>query len=597
MSRIIFYKISVKKITLLKLRCKSMNIPFPSHIRTALIDMDGVLYDSMPHHARAWHQMMSEQGLHTTPEEFFLYEGMTGQATINHIFRREAGREVSPEEAKKLYARKAELFVQSGKKVPMKGADRMLKALMDSGVQRVLVTGSAQSSLLNAINSDYPGAFPDDMRVTALDVTKGKPDPEPYLKGAEKAGVAPSDAIVIENAPLGVRAGKAAGAFTIAVTTGPIPRERFEEEGADMIFSSMDEFADWLEAELPEATLCHRLDEAVQRHNPASVTIVTDSNVDRLVLHLLEESETLKNSNKVVIPPGEDHKNIESVSKIWLALEEAGATRHSLVVNIGGGLITDIGGFAGATFKRGIKVINLPTTLLGAVDAATGGKTGINFNGLKNEVGAFHLPAEVIISALPLATLSDREILSGYAEMIKTGFIADAALYSELLNAEKVISDRARLEKAIARCVEIKEDVVAQDPTEKGLRKILNFGHTAGHAFESLALERKQSLAHGEAVAHGMLVELVLSHMLTGFPSAELYRYADALLKPLYPRTRVTCDDIDPLIELMRHDKKNASAGRPNFTLLTSPGNPIIDMLPSIEEIRSAIEIYIDIMG
>ncbi|MDE6337643.1 MAG: 3-dehydroquinate synthase [Muribaculaceae bacterium] len=574
-----------------------MNTPFPQDIRAALIDMDGVLYDSMPHHARAWHQMMKEQGIDTVQEEFFLYEGMTGQATINLIFNRELGRDTTPEEAKRLYTRKAELFVNSGKKEPMPGADRMLRALMRGGIPRVLVTGSAQSSLLNSLNDDYPGAFPDNLRVTALDVKHGKPNPEPYLIGAAKVGVDPKQAIVIENAPLGVRAGKASGAFTIAVTTGPIPREEFVKEGADLIFSSMNEFADWLETELPKAELCHRLDEAVEKLQPASVTVVTDSNVDRDVMPLFAGSTVVKKGNKVVIPPGEDHKSIESVTHIWVALEEANATRRSVVVNIGGGLITDIGGFAGATFKRGIRVVNLPTTLLGAVDAATGGKTGINFNGLKNEVGAFHLPSEVIISALPLATLSRREILSGYAEMIKTGLIADATLYNELLHVEEVIADTMRLEKAMKRCVEIKEDVVANDPTEKGLRKILNFGHTAGHAFESLAIERHQSLTHGEAVAHGMLVELILSHMLKGFSSTELHRYATNVLKPLYPRVKVSCDDVDLLIGFMAHDKKNAKAGQPNFTLLTAPGDPVIDCLPDIKDIRTALEIYLDMMG
>lgn len=574
-----------------------MNTPFPQDIRAALIDMDGVLYDSMPHHARAWHQMMKEQGIHTDPDEFYLYEGMTGQATINLILRREAGRDAAPGEAERLYARKAELFAASGKKEPMPGAARMLKALMQGGIPRVLVTGSAQSSLLNALNTDYPGAFPEDMRITALDVTHGKPDPEPYLKGAEKAGTEPARTIVIENAPLGVRAGKAAGAFTVAVTTGPIPREEFEKEGADMIFSSMDEFADWLEAELPKAALCRRLDEAVAKLSPASVTVVTDSNVERCVMPLFAGSRVVGKANRVILPPGEDHKSIDSVAKIWQALEEADATRRSAVVNIGGGLITDIGGFAGATFKRGIRVVNVPTTLLGAVDAATGGKTGINFNGLKNEVGAFHLPSEVIISALPLATLSRREIFSGYAEMIKTGLIADAELYAELLHAEDVTADLPRLEKAMQRCVEIKEEVVAADPTEKGLRKILNFGHTAGHAFESLAIERHQSLTHGEAVAHGMLVELILSHMLKGFSSSELHKYCSVVLKPLYPRVNVSCEDIELLIGFMAHDKKNAKAGEPNFTLLTAPGNPETDCIPSRKDITVALEIYLDMMN
>lgn len=564
--------------------------------RAALIDMDGVLYDSMPYHARAWHQMMSEQGIATDPEEFFLYEGMTGPDTINLIFRRELHRDATEDEKRDLYARKAELFNEYGKKEVMAGASRMLRAFIRAGVARVLVTGSAQASLLGRLDTDYPGAFLPGMRVTAMDVEKGKPDPEPYLKGAAKAGVNPGEAIVVENAPLGVRAGKAAGAFTVAVTTGPIPREAFEKEGADMIFDSMDHFADWLEENFP-ATLPGRLDDAVARLKPATVTVVTDENVEREVIHLFEGSATLEKSNRVVIKPGEDHKSLESVTRIWDALEKAGATRKSVVVNIGGGLVTDIGGFAAATFKRGIRFINVPTTLLGAVDAATGGKTGINYNGLKNEIGAFHLPSEVVISAKPLSTLPRRELLSGYAEMLKTGLIADAGLYRELLDVEGMLADHARLEKAMERCVEIKEDVVAQDPTEKGLRKILNFGHTAGHAFESLAIERRRPLAHGEAVAHGMLVELILSHMLKGYPSEEVHRYAGEVLKRLYPRVEVSCKDVPLLIELMAHDKKNAVVGQPNFTLLTAPGEPVIDCVPERKDIEAALDIYRDIMN
>lgn len=212
----------------------------------ALIDMDGVLYDSMPYHTLAWQQMMREIGVPTDRDEFYLYEGMTGKATIDLIFMRELGRHASEEEACRLYRRKADIFVSMGQKRPMPHADRMLRTLMDNGVGRVLVTGSAQNSLLDRLDMDYPGAFLPGMRVTAHDVSHGKPDPEPYLRGLEKAGVAADEAIVIENAPLGVRAGKAAGIFTVAVTTGPIPREAFEREGADLIFPSMGDFADAL---------------------------------------------------------------------------------------------------------------------------------------------------------------------------------------------------------------------------------------------------------------------------------------------------------------------------------------------------------------
>lgn len=580
-------------------------------MRAALIDMDGVLYDSMPHHARAWQAMMTEAGIKTEPNEFYLYEGMTGAATIDLIFMRELHRHATPEEQHTLYQRKTDIFNASGKKTLMPGAAEMLQSLMDAGLKRVLVTGSGQASLLDNISHDYPGAFLPGMSVTAHDVTKGKPDAEPYLKGAAKAHAEPVEAIVIENAPMGVKAGKAAGCFTIAVTTGPIPVKAFEEAGADLIFPSMPEFAEWLREELEKRisareSLVRRLDAAVEALNAPTVTVVTDSNVERDVMHLFYDSRTIGaqvgnllygDGSKVVLAPGEDHKNLESAMTIWNVLEEAGATRKSAVVNIGGGLVTDIGGFAAACFKRGIRFVNVPTTLLGAVDAATGGKTGINFNGLKNEIGAFHLPSDVIISALPLLSLSEREIMSGYAEMVKTALIADANLYEKLLNPERVTEDIDCLEDAMKRCVEIKEEVVAADPTEKGLRKILNFGHTAGHAFESLSFEKNKPLAHGEAVAHGMLVELILSHIAKGMESGVIERYASCILKPFYPRAGVTCNDMDRLMEFMAHDKKNATAGSPNFTLLTAVGSPVIDCLPAESDIRASFDIYLDLMG
>ncbi|MBD5371271.1 MAG: HAD-IA family hydrolase [Bacteroides sp.] len=212
----------------------------------ALIDMDGVLYDSMKYHTLAWRQMMAEEGVECSREEFYLYEGMTGKETIDLIFRRERGHGVSDGEAARMYARKADIFIGMGRKDVMPGAQRMVRTLQERGVGRVLVTGSAQNSLISRLDADYPGAFAPGMRVTALDVSRGKPHPEPYLRGLELAGVRPEEAFVIENAPLGVRAAKGAGLFTVAVTTGPIPRRAFEDEGADMIFDSMEQFADAL---------------------------------------------------------------------------------------------------------------------------------------------------------------------------------------------------------------------------------------------------------------------------------------------------------------------------------------------------------------
>lgn len=568
----------------------------PKEIKAALIDMDGVLYDSMPHHAKAWYGMFSELGFNVDPDEFYLYEGMTGGSTIDMIFKRELGRGATKEEQLKLYDRKAELFVNSGEKVRMKGADRMLKALKKGGLKTVLVTGSAQESLLDSLEHDYPGYFPKSRSVTALDVKNGKPHPEPYLKGLQKSGEKKESVIVIENAPLGVRSGKAAGLFTIAVTTGPIPREEFEKEGADMIFPDMETFANWLENNLKPKPATE-LDLTVETTGADKVVVVTDQNVDNLVFPLLKDSKVLKNSPNVVIEPGEDHKNLASVEKIWGELEKSGATRNSLVVNVGGGLITDLGGFSAATFKRGIRYINFPTTLLGAVDAATGGKTGINFKGLKNEIGAFHQPEEVIISSLPLQTLPQRDLMSGYAEMIKTALIADKNLYLEIFDVAKVRDDLSLLEKAMLQCVKIKEDVVAKDPKEKGLRKILNFGHTAGHAFESLSFETGTDLTHGEAVAHGMLVELILSHLVLGFDSKEVYLYANEILKPYYPKSGVACKNLTRILELMTHDKKNRNNSKVNFTLLKEVGVPEINQEPPVSEIQAALDIYCDIMN
>ena len=218
----------------------------PVGIKAALIDMDGVLYDSMPFHASSWHRLFTELGVNSNPDEYYLYEGMRGSDTIGMILKRELDRDTTEEERNKIYAHKADLFHRCGEAPMMPGASDMLKALKDKGLITVLVTGSAQKGLLDNLERDYPGYFPTKRRVTALDVKNGKPHPEPYLRGLEKAGVDSSQAIVIENAPLGVRAGKASGCFTIAVTTGPIPREAFEKEGADLIFPDMITFAKWL---------------------------------------------------------------------------------------------------------------------------------------------------------------------------------------------------------------------------------------------------------------------------------------------------------------------------------------------------------------
>lgn len=575
--------------------CQAIRMNFPKNIRTALIDMDGVLYDSMPYHTKAWDKMMKEQGIGIDINEYFLYEGMTGKATIDLLFKRELGKTVSDEEAAKLYERKAEIFREIGEKKLMPGASEMLLAMRKLGWNTVLVTGSAQGNLLNSLDKDYPGFFPAERRVTALDVKNGKPNPEPYLKGLQKANVSISEAIVVENAPLGVKAGKAAGCFTIAVMTGPIPKNEFEKAGADLIFPSMRDFALFLQEMLWER-FCEEIDNCIENLSPANTTIISDENVMTKVFPLLKCSKTLRNSNIVTLLPGETHKDLNSLVKIWESLEKNEATRKSVIVNIGGGIVTDIGGFAAATYKRGIRYVNVPTTLLGAVDAATGGKTGINFMGLKNEIGAFHKPEAVIISAMPLSTLPDNEIMSGYAEMIKVAMTDDNDLYLRLLDVEGILADSSALEVCMKSCVEIKRVITETDPFEKGVRKILNFGHTAGHAFESFMLGRRRSITHGSAVAHGILVALLLSNMVYDFPTSEITRYVSAFLKPFYSRLGITCDDIPQLISLMGHDKKNSVKAIPSFVLLERIGAPVLDCNPDVETISKALELYREIM-
>lgn len=338
------------------------------------------------------------------------------------------------------------------------------------------------------------------------------------------------------------------------------------------------------------------IDALVTKYSPSKVFVLVDENTQKLVLPLLsKESSDIDNASVITIKAGDTNKNIESLSHIWAQLVEGGATRKSLLINLGGGVITDIGGFAGATFKRGIRFINVPTTLLSAVDAAVGGKTGINFNGFKNEVGAFCEAEAVIISTRFFASLCNEELLSGYAEMLKHGLISNAVTYNRLLAKDVANIDVEELLQLLEDSVMVKKHVVEEDPTEKGIRRALNLGHTAGHAFESLALHRESPIPHGYAVAWGLVVELVLSHMYLQFPSNELNRLASYIYNN-YGAFSITCDDYPALIEFMRHDKKNDSANEINFTMLKNVGDIHIDCIASEDDIKTALDIYRDFM-
>lgn len=338
------------------------------------------------------------------------------------------------------------------------------------------------------------------------------------------------------------------------------------------------------------------IDALIEKYNPSKVFVLVDENTNKMVLpQLVAQSMAVANASVITIKAGDINKNIESLMHIWSSLVEGGATRKSMLINLGGGVVTDIGGFAGASFKRGIRFVNIPTTLLSAVDAAVGGKTGINFNGYKNEIGAFCEAEVVIISTRYFSTLSSEELLSGYAEMLKHGLISNAEIYNRLLARDVANIDADSLLQLLQESVMVKKRIVEEDPTEKGIRRALNLGHTAGHAFESLALQRKSPIPHGYAVAWGLVVELVLSHMQLQFPSNELTRLATYIYDN-YGAFNVTCDDYPALIEFMRHDKKNDSANEINFTMLKQVGDIHIDCVASEEDIKTALDIYRDFM-
>ncbi|MDR1004733.1 MAG: 3-dehydroquinate synthase [Prevotellaceae bacterium] len=334
------------------------------------------------------------------------------------------------------------------------------------------------------------------------------------------------------------------------------------------------------------------LNRVVQQHPSDQLFLLTDEQTHRLCAPLLSPVITAR---EIVIPAGDVHKTVDTLASVWQTLSNGGATRHSLLINLGGGMVTDLGGFAASTFKRGIAYINIPTTLLAMVDAAVGGKTGINFNGLKNEVGVFSPAACVLIDTGFLRTLDRPNLLSGYAEMLKHGLISSEAHWAELLNFEIAGNvDYDALKTIVGRSVQVKEHIVAQDPLEQGLRKALNLGHTVGHAFESLALSRRQPVLHGYAVAWGLVCELYLSTILTGFP-VEKMRQTVGFVKEHYGAFDFDCHRYDTLYELMTHDKKN-HAGIINFTLLKDVGDMSLDHTADKKLIFEMFDFYRETM-
>ncbi|MDY3847612.1 MAG: 3-dehydroquinate synthase [Prevotella sp.] len=329
------------------------------------------------------------------------------------------------------------------------------------------------------------------------------------------------------------------------------------------------------------------LEEAIAAIEHDKLFLLCDENTLRLSVPVIQS--VADRCGIITIPAGDTNKGLESISHVWAELQRMGATRHSLMVNIGGGMVTDLGGFAASTFKRGIKFINIPTTLLSMVDASVGGKTGINFGGLKNEIGVFNNADCIILDTIFLRTQDSDNLCSGYAEMLKHGLINDRKMWAELIAFDILDPDLSLLQRMVAESVEVKERIVLEDPLEHGIRKALNVGHTIGHAFESWALKRKPIL-HGYAVAYGIVSELYLSAKKAGFPTDVLHQTVRYILDH-YGRLPITCDDYDELLALMTHDKKNV-AGTINFTLLGGIGDIIINQTATREEIIEALDFF-----
>ena len=304
-----------------------------------------------------------------------------------------------------------------------------------------------------------------------------------------------------------------------------------------------------------EVVICNQLENDLQKaltkceHD--KVFILTDEHTHVFCLPIIRKFPFLKDAIEICIGVEDIHKNLETLAYVWTQLSTKGATRHSLMINLGGGMVTDLGGFAAATFKRGISMVNVPTTLLGMVDASVGGKTGINFNGLKNEIGAFAPADTVLIDCEFLKSLDLSNLLSGYAEMLKHGLISNTRHWSELVGFDMEHIDYAHLQKLVGESIAVKERIVEQDPFEKGIRKALNFGHTQTIRF----------------------------------------------IKDNYGRIAFTCEDYERLYAYMCHDKKNSAEGQVNFTLISEVGDIHINQTASQDDIYDMLDFYSETMG
>ena len=333
------------------------------------------------------------------------------------------------------------------------------------------------------------------------------------------------------------------------------------------------------------------LNEHLRNNKYSNLFIIVDSNTNESCLpKLLPVLETDLTIEIIEFENGEINKNIETCVEIWNVFTELGADRKSLVINLGGGVVTDLGGFVASTFKRGIDFINIPTTLLAMVDASVGGKNGVDLGNLKNQIGVFNLPVMVLVNTEFLETLPQNEMRSGLAEMLKHGLIFDKDYWEKFLDLKEL--DYADFDTLIHRSVAIKNEIVTIDPTEKNIRKSLNFGHTLGHAIESYFLEsdQKTTLLHGEAIAVGMILESYIAYKKSLLTNAEYVEIKEAI-KAIFDDIAFDTNDIDPILELLIHDKKN-EYGSIQFALIDGIGNIKINQLVENELILEAFTDY-----
>ena len=328
----------------------------------------------------------------------------------------------------------------------------------------------------------------------------------------------------------------------------------------------------------------------LNKHEYSSLFVLVDENTEQHCLTRFLAHTELNPTSVLVMQAGEENKHLSTCEKLWNELSSLGADRNSALINLGGGVVTDLGGFVACTFKRGIDFYNIPTTLLSMVDASVGGKTGIDLGALKNQIGIIQEPQQVVIDSQWLSTLPLEEVRSGFAEMLKHGLIADANYWGKLKGLVNLTPEV--LSPYIKPSVAVKSEVVQEDPYEKGLRKILNFGHTLGHAIESyfLVTPSKQRLLHGEAIAIGMVLEAYLSIECCGLRPEEA-KEIKIVFQQFYPKVEIKKEDVDAILALLRHDKKN-KAGRINFVLLTKIGIPAIDVQVPQDLFQKAFDFY-----